>query len=119
MIEVAYNMRARAYAPYSNYCVGAALLSAQGIVYGGCNVENASFGMSLCAERSAVVKAVGAGERQFDAIAVVTEDGGTPCGACRQVLSEFGRDTTVILADTHGNYSVTTVDALLPHAFIL
>ncbi|MCL4507349.1 MAG: cytidine deaminase [Chloroflexi bacterium] len=119
MIEIAANTRANAYAPYSGYSVGAALLTAGGVVYSGCNVENASIGLTICAERSAVVKAVSAGERDFDAIAVVTADGGTPCGACRQFLSEFGVHITVILADQHGHYSITTVGDLLPDAFKL
>ena len=114
-------MRARAYAPYSGYQVGAALLSVDGTVYGGCNVENSAYSMTICAERSAVVKAVGAGEREFAAIAVVTEDGGTPCGACRQVLSEFdsGGDIAVIIADARGRYHIAGVDELLPYSFRL
>jgi cytidine deaminase len=117
LIGVARNMRERAYAPYSGYPVGAALLTAYGSVYGGCNVENAAYGATICAERSAVVKAVGMGEREFAAIAVVTEDGGTPCGECRQVLSEFGNDTVVIIADVHGQYSIVDINDLLPFSF--
>jgi cytidine deaminase len=119
LIEVASNTRKNAYAPYSGYAVGAALLTAAGNVYGGCNVENAAYGVTMCAERTAVVKAISEGEREFDAIAVVTEDGGTPCGECRQVLHEFGADIVVILADTHGHYTLTTVGELLPKAFTL
>lgn len=119
LIEIAKNTRENAYAPYSGYCVGAALLATDGTVYGGCNVENASYGMSICAERTAVVKAISEGVRDFEAIAVVTEDAGTPCGACRQFLSEFGTDTMVILADIHGHYTLTTVGELLPYAFRL
>ena len=119
MLEIAANTRANAYAPYSGYSVGAALLTSSGTVYSGCNVENAAIGLTICAERSAVVKAVSAGERDFDAIAVVTADGGTPCGACRQFLSEFGAHISVILADEHGHYTVTTVGDLLPDAFNL
>lgn len=119
LVEVANNTGANAYVPYSGYRVGAALLTAQGKVYGGCNVENASYGLSICAERSAVVKAVSEGEREFEAIAVVTDDGATPCGACRQFLREFGNDIVVILADRRGHYNVTTVGELLPHGFML
>ncbi len=119
LIEIAANTRANAYAPYSGYNVGAALLTASGTVYSGCNVENAAIGLTVCAERAAVVKAISAGERDFDAIAVVTADGGTPCGACRQFLSEFGANITVIMADQHGHYSMSTVGKLLPHAFKL
>jgi hypothetical protein len=91
LLEIASNMRAYAHVPYSNYQVGAALLGVSGNVYGGCNVENASYGLSICAERTAYVKAVSEGERTFTAIAVVTEDGGTPCGACR-VRPRYARD---------------------------
>jgi cytidine deaminase len=119
LIEIAKNTRENAYAPYSGYRVGAALLTLDGTVYGGCNVENAAYGMSICAERTAVVKAISEGVREFEAIAVVTENAGTPCGACRQFLSEFGSDIMVILADTSGNYTLATVGELLPHAFQL
>jgi cytidine deaminase len=119
LLEIASNMRAYAHVPYSNYQVGAALLGVSGNVYGGCNVENASYGLSICAERTAYVKAVSEGERTFTAIAVVTEDGGTPCGACRQFMAEFGLDTRVILADAKGSFRVTSVGALLPDAFTL
>jgi cytidine deaminase len=119
LINVARHMRERAYAPYSGYPVGAALLTADGSVYGGCNVENAAYGVTICAERAAVVKAVGMGEREFAAIAVVTKDGGTPCGECRQVLSEFGTDIAVIISDVRGHYDVLGLDELLPHLFKL
>jgi cytidine deaminase len=119
LIEVARNTRKNAYAPYSGYAVGAALLTASGAVYGGCNVENAAYGMSICAERAAVVKAVSRGETEFDAIVVVTADGATPCGACRQVLAEFGDDIAVIMADEQGHYRITTSGELLPYAFSL
>jgi cytidine deaminase len=117
LVEVADNTRQYAYTPYSHYRVGAALLSAEGNVYGGCNVENASYGLTICAERSAVVKAISEGEREFVAIAVVTDDGATPCGACRQFLREFGPDILVVLADARGTYTLTTTEKLLPEAF--
>jgi cytidine deaminase len=119
LIEMAKNARKRAYAPYSRYRVGAALLSVRGEVYTGCNVENAAYGQSICAERGAVMKAVSEGERKFDVIAIVTEDGGSPCGACRQFLSEFGDDIMVILADRRGHYTLTSIGELLPMAFDL
>jgi cytidine deaminase len=107
-----------AYAPYSNYFVGAALLTASGKVYDGVNVENAAYGSAICAERTAVVKAVSEGERDFVAIAVSTAGGGSPCGACRQVLAEFGLDTAVLLVDEAGTIiDRTTMRALLPYAF--
>jgi len=119
LIEMAKNARKRAYAPYSGYRVGAALLSVRGEVYTGCNVENAAYGQSICAERGAVMKAVSEGERKFDVIAIVTEDGGSPCGACRQFLSEFSDDIMVIMADRRGRYTLTTIGELLPMAFKL
>lgn len=118
LIETARAARRRAYAPYSNYPVGAALLTSNGNIYDGVNVENAAFPTTMCAERVAVFKAVSAGEREFVAIAVVTANGGFPCGACRQVLAEFGLDTIVLIADQDGKIAEqTTVRQLLPGAF--
>ncbi len=117
LIERAAAARERAYAPYSGYEVGAALLGESGRVYVGCNVENAVYPLSMCAERTAVFKAVCAGERDFRAIAVVTENGGAPCGSCRQVLREFGEETRVLIADGDGKWRETTVGDLLPDSF--
>lgn len=118
LIEQARQARRHAYAPYSNYAVGAALLAESGKVYLGVNVENAAYPVGMCAERTALFTAVAQGERAFQAIAVVTEDGGTPCGSCRQALSEFGLDTIVWIADAQGRLSgETTVGELLPKAF--
>jgi cytidine deaminase len=117
LVKQAREVRKRAYAPYSNYQVGAALLGASGQIYTGCNVENAVYPEVICAERSAVVKAVSEGERDFVAIAVVTRDGGSPCGACRQVLSEFSPAIVVLIADDAGNVRETTISALLPDHF--
>lgn len=117
LIERAAAARQQAYAPYSGYKVGAALLTASGRTYVGCNVENAVYPLSMCAERVAVFKAVCDGARDFEAIAVVTENGGAPCGSCRQVLREFGAATVVLIADTDGNYRDTTVGDLLPDSF--
>jgi cytidine deaminase len=118
LIRRALQVQARAYAPYSNYPVGAALLGRSGQVYEGVNIENAAYPTSMCAERSAVFHAVSSGERQFEAIAVVTPNGGSPCGACRQVLSEFGLDLVVYVADGEGRLiAQTTVGELLPLAF--
>jgi len=118
LIAKAMEAREKAYAPYSDFAVGAALLAKSGRVYTGCNVENASYGLSICAERTAVFKAVSEGERDFEALAVVTEKGVTPCGACRQVLMEFGEDIQVIVADETGGYRVFSLQELLPEAFI-
>jgi len=117
IIAKAMEAREKAHAPYSHFAVGAALLAQSGRVYTGCNVENASYGLSICAERTAVFKAVSEGERDFEAIAVVTENGVTPCGACRQVLLEFGEDIQVIVADETGAYRVFGLQELLPEAF--
>ena len=119
LIEKALKVRLNAYAPYSNYRVGAALLTAKGEVFTGANVENAAYPDSICAERSAIFSAVSAGEREFQAIVVATSNGGTPCGSCRQVLSEFGLDIEVILVDEEGSMvQQTSVRDLLPGAFL-
>jgi cytidine deaminase len=118
LIKAANQVRTKAYAPYSNYQVGAALLTKTGKVFLGVNVENAAYPVTICAERSAVVSAVSAGERDFEAIAVATRNGGTPCGSCRQVLSEFGLDIEVLLVDEKGDLiQQNTVGELLPGAF--
>ena len=117
LVSLAAEARKKAHAPYSNFAVGAALLAKSGRVYKGCNVENASYGLSICAERAAVFKAVSEGEREFGAIAVVSENGVTPCGACRQVLMEFGGDIQVIVADTAGHRRAFVLTDLLPEGF--
>ena len=119
LIEIAQNTRRHAYAPYSGYRVGAAVLADSGFVYSGCNVENASFGLSLCAERAAVAKAVSEGETRFSAVVIVTDDGASPCGACRQTLAEFGLDTAVYMARPDGEPAIRTVRQLLPASFSL
>jgi cytidine deaminase len=120
LVEQARQARERAYAPYSRFPVGAALLGRSGRVYTGCNVENAAYPLTLCAERTALFKAVSEGEREFEAIAVVTHSGAMPCGACRQVLREFGGingDLRVIVADLDDNLRTFTIDELLPGGF--
>ncbi len=118
LIQTALEARKWAYAPYSNYAVGAGLLTASGRIYEGVNVENAAYPETICAERVAVFKAVSEGERNFQAIAVVTENGGSPCGACRQVLAEFGLEVTVLIADAVGNLlQEMPLRDLLPQAF--
>jgi cytidine deaminase len=118
LIDLAKEARRRAYAPYSNYPVGAVLRTRSGRVFTGCNVENAAYPASMCAERTAIFKAISEGERDFDVIAVVTPNGGTPCGSCRQVMAEFGLDTLVLVADADGRLvQETTVAGLLPGAF--
>ena len=118
LIDLANQARDKAYAPYSNYKVGAALRTKSGRIFTGANVENAAYPTTMCAERVAVYKAVSEGERDFQAIVVVTENGGTPCGSCRQVLAEFGLDTLVIVAKADGTLvSEQSVSELLPGAF--
>jgi len=117
LINLAKQVRKKAYTPYSHYKVGAALLGKSGKVYTGCNVENASYGHTVCAERTAVLKAVSEGEREFEAVAVVTKNGGSPCGACRQVLSEFAPELAVYIANKDGAYRTTTLKKLLPDSF--
>lgn len=119
LIQTANSARKWAYAPYSHYAVGAALLTDSGRIYDGVNVENAAYPTTMCAERVAVFKAVSEGEHQFTAIAVVTDNGGSPCGSCRQVLAEFGLETVVIIADGQGVVvREITVAELLPGAFL-
>ena len=118
LIDLANETRRRAYAPYSNYPVGAALRSKSGRIFTGVNVENAAYSASMCAERVAVFKAVSEGEREFDVISVVTPSGGSPCGGCRQVLAEFGMDMIVLIANAEGKLvQETTMQDLLPGAF--
>ena len=118
LIQTAVDARRRAYAPYSKYPVGAALLTISGQIFSGVNVENAAYPVTICAERVAVFKAVSEGERDFAAIAVATENGGSPCGSCRQVLAEFGLDIVVLTTNGKGELiDETTVAALLPAAF--
>ncbi len=107
-----------AYAPYSNYAVGAAVLSDSGKIYDGVNIENAVYPLTVCAERTAIFKAVSNGDKSFQAIAVVTKNGGTPCGSCRQVMAEFGKDIKVLIANLEGELLAEyTVADLLPDAF--
>ncbi len=117
----ALDVQARAYVPYSNYRVGAALLTVDGEIIAGCNVENATYGATCCAERSAVFSAVAQGHREFRAVAVATngEDPGTPCGICRQVLAEFGSDLEVLCFTPEGAEARYRLSELLPHAFKL
>lgn len=119
LIRMALDARHRAYAPYSQFRVGAALLTAEGMMISGCNVENASYGLTNCAERTAIFTAVAAGHANFVAIAVATEGGHSPCGACRQVLAEFCDQLAVLLVDaSHPDTIVeTTLDELLPRRF--
>ncbi len=119
LISAASAARERAYAPYSNFSVGAAILTREGRYYTGCNVENSSFGLTCCAERVALFKAVSNGERNFEAIAITagTDDHCAPCGACRQALAEFGAEIKVFMVNRLGDYRMQTVSELLPSVF--
>lgn len=117
LVERAREARERAYAPYSKYTVGAALLTASGEVFTGCNVENAVYPAALCAERVAVTKAVSEGHRDFVAIAIATRNAGSPCGICRQVMYEFAPDLRVILVDDEQVRAEYTLRELLPDGF--
>jgi cytidine deaminase len=119
VVQAAIDVRQRAYAKYSQFLVGAAVLASDGTIYTGCNVENCSYGLTICAERAAVFNAVAAGQRQFQLLAVATTGGGTPCGACRQVLAEFARDLPILLVDVNQPAAIVEVNLreLLPQAF--
>ncbi len=118
LVERALEARRWSYSPYSRYPVGAALLAASGRVYDGCNIENAAYPVTVCAERVAAFKAISEGEREFVAIAVATENGGSPCGSCRQVLAEFGLEAEVLIVNGAGQIvRRTSVGALLPDSF--
>lgn len=120
LLEAARDVRLRAHAPYSKYQVGAAVLGDDGHIYGGCNIENASYGLTICAERIAIGAAVSKGVVKPRAIAVVTADAGSPCGACRQVLVEFNPQMTVIIAGHHDEkYRTIAAAELLPDYFKL
>ena len=122
LTQAAWKARKSAYAPYSGFAVGAAALGADGVIYTGCNIENASYGLSNCAERTAIFKMVSAGCRELHAIAIAGGSGGAdcfPCGACRQVIAEFAcsGDMPVIVSGADGSSFETVLDGLLPHAF--
>jgi cytidine deaminase len=119
LIAAAREARQQAYAPYSKFPVGAAILTKDGQIFSGCNVENASFGLTNCAERTATFAAVAAGHQRFAALAVATEGGYSPCGACRQVLAEFSDDLPILIVDTRsaGKVDEVNLTELLPRRF--
>ena len=124
LVEKAISARGKAYTPYSKFSVGAAVLGTDGKIYTGCNIENVSYGMTMCAERTALFKMVSEGCTRFAAIAIVAGENatdGAPCGACRQVMGEFAdglEQTEVILASLNGNYIIETVASIMPYPFV-
>lgn len=118
LIQAAIETRKQSYSPYSNFAVGAAVLSNDGYIYGGCNIENASYGLTNCAERTAIFNAVSDGKRNISAIAIVadTDKPCSPCGACRQVIGEF-KIPCIIMANLKGEYKTVTLEELLPFSF--
>ena len=119
LLDAALDVQKKAYAPYSNYFVGAALLTSDGSIFAGCNIENASYPAGICAERTALVKAVSEGHiGDWVALALVTRNGGTPCGICRQMLTEFSPELPIFIYDENGKLiQETTLDTLLPQSF--
>lgn len=118
LIKKALEAKEKAYVPYSNFSVGAAVLTESNEVYTGCNIEIASYSPTLCAERTAIFKAVSEGELKVKAIAVVGDTKYTyPCGVCRQVIREFGKDALIIVANSEDDYKEYTLDELLPYSF--
>ena len=119
LVETAKTARLQSVAPFSNFLVGAAVKTEAGIVYTGCNIESASYGLTVCGERVAIWKGLSEGERHFAELAIVadTETLTPPCGTCRQIIWEFARDATIILANLHGESQTVSIRELLPRAF--
>ncbi|MGN9164620.1 cytidine deaminase [Tissierellaceae bacterium HCP3S3_D8] len=118
LIEMALKAQKKAYVPYSNFHVGATVLMKDGSIYTGCNIEVSSYSPTICAERTAIFKAVSEGSREIDTIVIVGDADPTyPCGVCRQVIREFGRDAKIIIASSVDRYREYTIDDLLPHSF--
>ena len=119
LIEEAEKARKKAYTPYSKFKVGAAILTSEGRIFSGCNIENASFSLTICAERVAVFKAIANGYKKFEAIAIIADTLRPcyPCGACRQVILEFGEDITLVMANLKGDIKINNIKELLPDAF--
>lgn len=118
LVKAALKAKEYSYSPYSKFAVGAAVLSGSGKIYSGCNIESSSYAPSLCAERTAIAKAVSEGEKSIEAVAVVgSSDYTFPCGVCRQVIREFGKEATVIVANSPEDYKIFSLEELLPHSF--
>jgi cytidine deaminase len=119
LLKQAQKAQKHSHSPYSRFRVGAALLARSGRVYGGCNIENSSYGLTMCAERTALFKAISEGEREFLAIALATDEKGftSPCGACRQVIMDLAGDIDVIMSNGAGEMKILRMNNLLPHPF--
>jgi cytidine deaminase len=119
LLETAKNARLQSIAPFSNFLVGAAIKTGKGKVYTGCNVESASYGLTVCAERVAIWKALSEGERDFSELAIVADTGSLtpPCGTCRQIIWEFAKNATIVLGNLRGETQVVSIKELLPRAF--
>ena len=119
LLETAKNARLQSIAPFSNFLVGAAIKTGEGKVYTGCNVESASYGLTVCAERVAIWKALSEGERDFSELAVVADTGSLtpPCGTCRQIIWEFAKNATIVLGNLRGETQIVSIKELLPRAF--
>ncbi len=119
LLETAKTARLQSIAPFSNFLVGAAVETADGKTYTGCNIESASYGLTVCAERVAIWKALSQGERDFTGLAIVADTGTLtpPCGTCRQIIWEFAKNATIILGNLHGETEVVSIRELLPRAF--
>ena len=119
LLKEAEKARGKAYTPYSKFKVGAAVLTTDGKIFTGCNIENASFGLTVCAERVAILKAISEGSYKFEAMAIIgdTKRPCSPCGACRQVISEFGEDIKIAMSNLKGDVKIKKISELLPEAF--
>jgi len=119
LLKEAEKARKKAYTPYSKFKVGAAVLTSDGKIFTGCNIENASFGLTVCAERVAILKAISEGSYKFEAMAIIgdTNRPCSPCGACRQVISEFGEDIKIAMSNLKGDVKIKKISELLPEAF--
>ena len=119
LLQKALDMRKYSHAPHSQFRVGAALLTTDGMIFGGCNIESDSYGLTICAERNAIFSAFAQGYRNFKTLAIALDNNGTPCGACRQIIAELCGNIMIITTDLQGNQSSYTAYELLPHQFTL
>lgn len=119
LIQAAQEARSKAYCPYSGFAVGASLQTADGTIYSGCNIENASYGLTVCAERVAIYKAVSEGKRDWGVLCLCADSPVVPCGACLQVMAEFNKNLLIVVSDEKGQYKEYKLNELIPHCFSL